>query len=930
MNQLSGYASQVRRVFQNKASNSYGATSDEAPSEAEAEAEGAEAEADSALRSPSSSLESSSLLLEIHQRQTRNDDNDDNHINNYNNMNNQTTHIGSLAKTYIRKHMTSLIIVILTLIIFALAGETASSKGEAEQAQLLVETKASLAEIKWRPCQVYLDPIIHPVKIIQTSLGDPASQWTSVPCLVPSEESTYSTSKVKTLQQQESQSWNWLFFGMTTTTSTSTTQDDESSTNNPLEYGMPSAQIHVDFDQVSYPNRQPILGFGGAFTEASALNYMSLNSNGKKAVMELLFGKDGLGYTMGRTHINSCDFSVNSYSFDDVEDDFELQHFDTKVEHDVTSGMVEMMIAAGNKLYKDWNQDTLNILASPWSPPAWMKVATDKDPPGALHAVNMTGSAEPNCIRDGVGPHSKYAKAWALYFSKFLSAYKAWGIHLFAVTVQNEPEFPAPWEACAYNPEIEGDFIANHLGPILRKDHPDVKLLIFDHNKDHAITWGESILNETNPAAQYVNGTGIHWYAGGMDRLLDGAVGEPNMHRYTSMLKDKQLDKDHLVLGSEACHCPSTGYAGGDIKVAWARAERYAHTVLADLAAGSNGWIEWNLILDAQGGPNHLGNMCDAPLLAVPYRVGGIHNVSQNPSFEHMDNPFGPIVGDGRTREELDAMGMPAEFIDKGVVVQPMYYYMGHISRYVRPGSRAVHSLVGETSSPEQRTFRKSIGDTIVAGGGLNDLARSGIEITFWPCEGSTRQSFELSATGQFVVYGHDWLGKPTMSCIGSKNDDTIHGLSLTECNENAGTFAMVVNATDETMQFKLKDGKHEGGKQCLAVRALAGNGGSLGPRGGAQLALEDCSSTSSIMKFNETTGELTSNEFSQYGGEVCATTGWPFLQIGSFIDSNGLNKTMVVLNEANDPANYIVRDGKGQVLLTNSIPAHSIQTVAY
>lgn len=95
---------------------------------------------------------------------------------------------------------------------------------------------------------------------------------------------------------------------------------------------------------------------------------------------------------------------------------------------------------------------------------------------------------------------------------------KNWGINLFAVTVQNEPQFPAPWEACAYDPDNEAAFIANHLGPVLRKDHPDVKLLIFDHNKDHAITWVSSILNASNPASEYVDGTAIHWYAGGMDR----------------------------------------------------------------------------------------------------------------------------------------------------------------------------------------------------------------------------------------------------------------------------------------------------------------------------------------------------------------------------------------------------------------------------
>jgi glucosylceramidase len=151
---------------------------------------------------------------------------------------------------------------------------------------------------------------------------------------------------------------------------------------------------------------------------------------------------------------------------------------------------------------------------------------------------------------------------------------------------------------------------------------------MFDHNKDHVITWAEEILNETHPSSKYVSGTAYHWYAGGMvsrtlqvlsparyerrnyslfcflniftrplqDRLLDGAVGTPNLHRLQGKLDALNVSKQHVILGSEACHCPYTGYAGGDIEIYWSRAERYAHTILADLAAGSNGWVEWNLV----------------------------------------------------------------------------------------------------------------------------------------------------------------------------------------------------------------------------------------------------------------------------------------------------------------------------------------------
>ena len=84
------------------------------------------------------------------------------------------------------------------------------------------------------------------------------------------------------------------------------------------------------------------------------------------------------------------------------------------------------------------------------------------------------------------------------------------------MTVQNEPEFPAPWEACSYTPKAEADFVAYHLGPQLEKDHPDVQILMFDHNKDHVNTWAKTLLNETHPSSKYISGTAYHWYAGGM------------------------------------------------------------------------------------------------------------------------------------------------------------------------------------------------------------------------------------------------------------------------------------------------------------------------------------------------------------------------------------------------------------------------------
>jgi len=459
--------------------------------------------------------------------------------------------------------------VILATLAFLIGRSTTSTPGGGEE----TATLPNLNNVPTRICEIYssshtssklLKSGSGGIQMIQTSFAEPSKQWSEVACV--------NVKNRRHLQEQDEEHHQ--------------------------EYG--TAQINIDFDKVAFPNRPPILGFGGAFTEAAALNFNSLSQQGQDAVIELLFGKSGLGYTLGRTHINSCDFSVESYSHDDTDNDFTLDDFDTEVTHDLESGMVDMMLLAQKSVDESFPKEVdeygMRIIASPWSPPSWMKAPTSDDVEGALHAELMTGSALPVCLRDGVGEDSKYAASWALFFDKFITAYANHGVKFYGVTVQNEPEFPAPWDACAYDVSHEGDFIANHLGPQLEKSHPDVKLLFFDHNKDHMVKWANELLAKDHPASKYIDGTAVHWYAGGMDRLLDGAQGNPNMHRMVSELDVMDVRKDHVLLGSEACHCPTTGYAGGDLSIAWARAMRNVHTILADLAAGSNGFIEWNLM----------------------------------------------------------------------------------------------------------------------------------------------------------------------------------------------------------------------------------------------------------------------------------------------------------------------------------------------
>jgi glucosylceramidase len=787
------------------------------------------------------------------------------------NLSDQNPPIKATTDPWLDRFVTAIVVTLIACAIVA----TTSGNLEAEE---------NVSATQYRPfCKVFSTRYSHNIRVLQTSLGEPTQKWAPQECIATTKEEIDA-------------------------------------------YGAPDAILAVRLDVQAHPNRSPILGFGGAFTEASARNFQSLSKEGQDTVLELLFGQ--LGYNIGRVHINSCDFSLKSYAYDTVDGDFDLHNF--SIDHDVQSGMLDMMQRAKQVYSTHWNGTNFKLYASPWSPPAWMKAPTPDDDPHALHAENMTNSAQPTCLRDGVGPDSPYAKAWALYFAKFLASYHDRGLDFFAVTIQNEPEFPAPWEACSYTPETQAAFLANHLGPQLAASFPNTKILIFDHNKDHAPVWIDSIL-KNKAAAKYVSGTAYHWYAGSTDRLLDGAQGAPNMHRVMAKLEDLLGTPNthrHIVLGSEACHCPTTGYAGGDIAIAWARAERYAHSILADLAAGSQGWVEWNLLLDSIGGPNHLGNLCDASLLAVPHRATG----STDPptlDFEQAGHPFGRVVGDGRTREELHALGFPADLLDKGVVAQPLFYYVGHISRYVRPGSSAVPALVEQSSRGQ--TFRSAEG---ITGGGQNNLARHGVEITVWPCEGSTRQQFVWDKTTyQLQMFGHDWLGIPTISCIGGQIDKDFLGVMTGSCNATdgfAGMFDILTErdgSDDSVVKIALVNEKGHNTQSCLVVQKLHNEGGAYGPRGGAQVAIGKCSSDAALWKFNQTTGEILS---SYLGDDVCMTTGWPFLQVGAFdtpSQSAISEKVVVVLNEAAQTANYVLKDG-ANVVMAGSIPPHSIQTI--
>lgn len=330
------------------------------------------------------------------------------------------------------------------------------------------------------------------------------------------------------------------------------------------------------------PDGLPLLGFGGAFTEASAVVFQKLNADMQEQFLNMYFGPDGLGYNLGRVHINSCDFSESNYNFDDVPDDFSLENFDDSLARDAQA-LIPMIQRAQAKIQE--NGRALKLMASPWSPPGWMKTNGQMD------------------RTDEVGLREDCQDVWARYISRWILGYKNLGIPIWMVTVQNEPTQNSKFESCQYSAAQEADWLANHLGPVLQGDHPEVGIFIFDHNKKDLMSYASTVMQ--NPAAaQFVSGTAFHWYTGDF---------------FDQVSQLHQAFPDKMLLSSEATWekyrwLPGSSEAYDD----WRFGMGYAHDIIGDLNAGARGWIDWNLMLDPNGGPNHVGNVCDAAMIGNP------------------------------------------------------------------------------------------------------------------------------------------------------------------------------------------------------------------------------------------------------------------------------------------------------------------------
>lgn len=324
-----------------------------------------------------------------------------------------------------------------------------------------------------------------------------------------------------------------------------------------------------------YPDKknQSFLGIGGAITDASAEVFAKLSPQKQDELLEAYYGKEkGIGYTLIRTNIHSCDFSSDSYTYV-KEGDATLKSFSVEHDRQFRIPLIKKAMAKAGKT---------TVYASPWSPPAFMK---DNN----------------NMLRGGKLLPAFY-QAWADYYVKFIRAYRQEGIPVWGITVQNEPMATQRWESCIYTAEEERDFLKNYLGPTLvRNGLGQVKITVWDHNRDLVSQRATTILDDP-AAAKYAWGVGYHWYE-------TWSGGDP---MFENVARVHQLYPGKNLLFTEGCV-----EAFDPAKYQWwANGERYGRSMINDFNNGTVGWTDWNILLDETGGPNHVGNFCFAPVHA--------------------------------------------------------------------------------------------------------------------------------------------------------------------------------------------------------------------------------------------------------------------------------------------------------------------------
>lgn len=424
--------------------------------------------------------------------------------------------------------------------------------------------------------------------------------------------------------------------------------------------------------------KQTMVGIGSSVTESSAFVLAHLDKQKRTEVMEKIFGEKGADFSITRTHIGSCDFSVEGkYSYADNEDaslsDFNISEDSKGFSRQEYSGIkdesYDLLPMLKEALAIKQNQDDkdFRIVSSAWTAPYWMK---------DIEEWYIPGAPENNWQGTGGTLKEEYTPVYADYLVKYLDAYHSEGINIWGITPVNEPHGNnGQWESMNFTPESQNDFIKNFLGPRLWDGgYKDIKLLIYDQNRDGLEHWTDTIYADQE-TTQYVYGAAVHWYEstfkvfedvfdkvheqypdfeiihteGCIDDLgkaAPGGVTDPDGYTETGW-----FENDEFWWSKTATDWAySVTWQGVKVEdhPMYVPVHRYARNIIVSIDHWMQGWIDWNIVLDSNGGPNHVGNFCGAPVM--------IDTSAQN------------------------------------VYYTPIYYVLAQFSKTIRPGDIAVET----------------------------------------------------------------------------------------------------------------------------------------------------------------------------------------------------------------------------------------------
>lgn len=324
-----------------------------------------------------------------------------------------------------------------------------------------------------------------------------------------------------------------------------------------------------DVEILSDKPLQTIEGFGACFNELGWTSLNSLSTEDRESVFKELFAPGtGGNFTVCRMPVAANDFALDWYSYDETEGDFEMKSFS------IANDLQTLVPFIKNAI--KYNPG-LKIWASPWSPPAWMK--WNKHYACAGTGLNIDKKFQNNLDKNKEGREGtnmfiqkdEYFKAYALYFSKFITAYREQGIDIAAIMPQNEFNSCQIFPSCTWTAKGLAKFIGFFLGPAMEKDNAQI---MFGTMERPNVALVDTIMN--NPgAARYIKGIGFQW--AGKGAIADAHRKYPNLKLYQS----EQECGDGKNDWTYCCY-------------AWSLMKHYIRN-------GANGYMYWNLSLDKNG-----------------------------------------------------------------------------------------------------------------------------------------------------------------------------------------------------------------------------------------------------------------------------------------------------------------------------------------